>query len=139
MAYSAGKDVDAWCGKCKKVFRHVIHAVVDGYPVRVECKTCGAVHRFKAQEKASRKKPAAAKRQAPSGRKAKDNSLVEYERTLGDRTEADALPYGIKELFTPDQVIDHVKYGLGIVETVKADRKIEVRFRQGLVTLVHGR
>ena len=139
MAYSAGKDVDAWCGKCKKVFRHVIHAVVDGYPVRVECKTCGAVHRFKAQEKATRNRPAAASRQSPGGRKAKDNSLVEFEKALGERTEEDAVAYGIKEVHSQDQVINHVKYGLGVVETVKADRKIEVRFRQGLVTLVHSR
>jgi hypothetical protein len=137
--YLAGQDVDAWCGKCKKVFRHVIHAVVDGTPVRVECKTCGAVHRYKASQRASGRTTATARRKkAPAGPPV-DNSLIEYQEAILGRTEADGRRYAINETFADDEVVIHSKFGLGVVVQVLPDRKVEVRFRQGVRTLVHER
>ena len=137
--YRAGQDVDAWCGKCKTVFRHVIHAVVDGAPVRVECKTCGAVHRFKATQRASGRTTSTARRTRTAKGPSVDTSVVEYERALAGRTLEAGRPYSIAETFTADELILHPKLGLGAVVRVLPDRKVEVRFPQGVVTLVHGR
>ncbi len=137
--YRAGQDVDAWCGKCKSVFRHVIHAVVDGTPVRVECKTCRAVHRYKPTEKASGRTTSSARRKRTAKGPAVDSSVVEYERALAGRTMEAGRPYSIAETFAADELVLHSKLGLGVVAKVLADRKVEVRFRQGVVTLVHSR
>ena len=137
MSYSAGQDVDAWCSRCKAVFRHVIHAVVDGKPVRVECKTCRATHRFRATPPGT-PTPRTPRSSKPKKRAA-DRSLLEYERLLKGRDLEQAIVYRITERYCEDQVITHSKFGIGVVTRILPDRKIEARFRDGPKTLVHSR
>lgn len=136
--YRAGQDCDAWCGKCKMVLRHVIHAVVEGNPVRVECKTCRGIHKYKPSEKgtgARRRTRTARREAAPKA----DQTLLEYERLTKDKTIDDGRKYSIKETFADSEIVLHPKFGLGIVKKVMPDRKIEVHFREGVRVLVHSR
>src|SRR5262245_13687579 len=47
-AYKAGQEIDAYCTKCKMDLLHKIVAVVDGKPVKVECRTCYTTHLYRA-------------------------------------------------------------------------------------------
>mgnify|MGYP001305101906 FL=1 len=48
MNVSAGKDIDAWCTKCKMLLEHRVVAAVGGRPVRVLCLTCKSEHNYRA-------------------------------------------------------------------------------------------
>ena len=48
-------------------------------------------------------------------------------------------PYRISELFAAGDVIDHPTFGLGDVEAVLVDSKIQVRFGHESRVLIHGR
>ena len=47
-------------------------------------------------------------------------------------------PYNMRELFEVGQVVDHSKFGAGVVEAL-VDRKIRVVFSDGERLLIHGR
>jgi hypothetical protein len=137
LDYSAGQDCDAWCNKCKMVLRHVIHAVVQGKPVRVECKTCRAIHRFKASEKATATRRTRTARRAAQPKE--DKSLMEWERLTAGKTFDDGRRYQISETFEAGEFVVHIKFGLGVVKQVLPSRKIEVHFKDQVKTLVHQR
>ena len=47
--------------------------------------------------------------------------------------------YTIKETFEVDDVVDHKKFGIGLVTKMLGDQKIEVTFREGAKILIHDR
>jgi len=125
-----GKDIDAWCGKCKLVLAHVIVALKDGDPHRVQCKTCEAVHAFKTEEPAKPTKSTASKRRAgPS----------EYDRRLTGRDLSTASPYKLTSTYRADELIKHRTLGYGLVTEQIGDSKVEVLFPDGPKLLVCGR
>ncbi len=44
---AVGRDIDAWCTRCKLDLGHVITAMSGDTVVQVRCNTCGSVHRYK--------------------------------------------------------------------------------------------
>ena len=53
-------------------------------------------------------------------------------------TKKKSTPYAMDHKFAEGDIIDHVKFGPGIVEKV-VDDKIEVIFRHEIKTLVHNK
>src|SRR3954468_6362493 len=62
----AGGEVDSWCTKCKLFLNHRVIAMVGGTPVRVECKTCGSHHNFRARAPGDKAPSAATTRSSSS-------------------------------------------------------------------------
>ncbi|MFT3916218.1 MAG: hypothetical protein QM704_19715 [Anaeromyxobacteraceae bacterium] len=133
-----GGEVDAVCGKCEMILAHTVHAVVSGQPVKVECNTCHAVHKYRAP-------PGAAARARPGGGVAKPRAVKEkipsvpFETILAGKDQGSARRYSPKDTFTVDQVVDHPTFGRGFVSAVRDGGKIEVTFRSDVKILVHGR
>ena len=119
------------------VLRHVIHAVVEGKPVRVECKTCRGIHRFKASQTATAPRRTRTARRAAAPKE--DKTLLEWERLTEGKTLDDGRRYTIFETFEAGEFVVHIKFGLGVVKTVQASRKVEIHFKDGVKTLVHSR
>ena len=132
----AGTDIDSYCGKCKLLLAHVIHAVEDGKPAKVECKTCKAVHKYRPSVPGTRKK-AAAKKAAPS--KTPVTTESDYETTMEEIDVSSPLAYSMKDVFEEKAVVDHKKFGVGLVTQVLGGRKINVMFREGTKLLAHDR
>ena len=138
--YSAGHDIDTYCSRCKLDLAHVIIAVTAGQPVRVVCKTCNSEHAFR---KPKRKTTGVTKRAsttkktpaAPQG----PLSSEAYHQMLSGRDLSRSRRYTIKETFTVDDVVDHKKFGIGLVTKMLGDQKIEVTFREGIKILIHDR
>jgi hypothetical protein len=126
-----GGEIDAFCTRCELTLAHTIHAVVGGRPVRVECNTCHAVHKFRGAS-APTPRPA-----APGGERPR-RAVVGFEQLLAAR-KGPARPYSPREIFAPDDVVDHPTFGRGFVSTVRDGGKIEVTFRAEVRVLVHGR
>ena len=138
--YSAGHDIDTYCSRCKLDLAHVIIALSAGQPVRVLCKTCNSEHAFRKPKRKTTgvTKRAASKKNttsAPQG----PLSTEAYHQMLSGRDLSRSRRYTIKETFEVDDVVDHKKFGIGLVTKMLGDQKIEVTFREGAKILIHDR
>ena len=133
-----GGEVDSWCTKCEMNLAHTIHAVVDAKPVKVECNTCHAVHKYRSPPGAKPVKTIA-NRPAAARSTASEKRTVSFEELLRERDLASATRYSPKTSYKVDQVIEHPTFGLGFVSAVRDAQKIEVTFRTDVKVLVHGK
>jgi len=124
-----GGEVDAPCGKCEMVLAHTVIAMQGGQPVKVECNTCHAVHRFRAGKAAAAPRPARLQKKA----------VLSFDELLARRAAAGKRRYSSRETFAADEVIEHPAFGPGLVSAVRDGGKIDVTFRSAVKTLVHGK
>jgi len=127
-----GGEVDALCSKCELVLAHTVIAMQGGQPVKVECNTCRAVHRFRPGTPAA---PRPAARPARPQKKA----VLTFDEMLARRAAAGTRRYSPRETFAADDVIEHAAFGPGLVSAVRDGGKIDVTFRDAVKTLVHGK
>jgi hypothetical protein len=127
-----GGEVDAFCTRCDLTLAHTVHAVLEGRPVKVECNTCHAVHRYRGSARAA---PSA--REGRGGRAPRE--VVGFESLLAARRVAAARPYSPKATFAVDDVVDHPLFGRGFVSAVRDGGKVEITFRSEVKLLVHAR
>lgn len=146
MALRAGQEVDAYCTKCKMDLTHRIVAVVDGKPVKVECRTCYQTHVYRLPKSASAAAVAERATSTASSRSASASKPATSRRASADEHAAVVPPssarvhsYRITERFIADQWIVHKTFGNGLVVREIPPDKIEVRFDSGVRTLIHNR
>ena len=130
-----GGEVDALCTRCELTLAHTVHAVVAGKPVKVECNTCHAVHRFRSPAAAGPARSGARPARPARGRA----QVVAFDDLLAARRTDAARPYSPRETLALDEVVDHPTFGRGFVSAVRDHGKIEVTFRSEVRVLVHGR
>ena len=128
-----GGDVLSYCGKCKMELAHVIIAMIDTRPAKVQCKTCRSPHNYRPGEPAH--KTSAPKKQRVPKTYVKASEY--WEKKMGEKNSDDLRPYSIKDKYVLGDVIQHPKFGMGIVELVQTNGKITVLFRDGEKILVH--
>lgn len=131
-----GGDVLAHCGKCKRELAHVIMAMVGGKPARVICKTCKSEHNYRLGGASTPAKSGLARAAKPKSTFVKHTEY--WEQKMATKKQAPMKPYQVHTLFQLGDVIQHSKFGLGIVEEVKTNGKIVVLFRDEERTLIHG-
>jgi len=100
---------------------HVVNSKVDGLAKRVVCKTCDGEHNFRPNPPKSTNKRTGA-------------------RTVAIKDDGrQARPYAYTEQFSVSDVLEHPRYGRGLVVGVRGD-KIDVEFPEKVSkTLLHGR
>lgn len=131
--YSAGKEVLSLCGKCKLTLAHTIVSMKDAKTIgKVECRTCKGTHAYK-DPSASTKK---VKTKATPRTRAKSIPVNEMWTNEMAKASGKARIYSIREKFEAGDILDHKKFGAGIVQT-QIDGKIEVLFQHEIKTLVH--
>ena len=123
-----GGEVDAFCSRCQLLLAHTVIAMVGAVPVKVECNTCRNVHRYRGPSTAT-KSPTARKPRSPA---------VSFDELMATQTGAPRR-YTPSDLFAAGDVLDHATFGRGLVSGLKAPGKVEVTFRTGVKTLVHGK
>ena len=156
MGYRVGGDVDYRCTRCKLELAHTILAMVGGEPVQVKCNTCHTIRKYrnKSKRRTSTTTPkrsatrtatarAANARTITSRAPAPPSSEARTERWVELMAKADAgnvkrSEYNMRETYEVGQVIDHRKFGGGVVDGI-VDRKIRVLFSDGERLLIHGR
>jgi len=159
-----GSVIDCRCTRCKDLTGHNVVAMVGEEIVKVECRACGSVHKYRApkaakaasrvttvrkrstesgsrQEAISAARSAAAKKAAQTRAKQRAEQeaqavMVAWKTALVTKGGADsARPYNMRESYIKGDVMDHPKFGLGEVqETVKPD-KVHVLFEDGVKVL----
>lgn len=134
--YNVGKDVLSYCSKCKLTLSHIIVAMKDPNTIaKVKCNTCQAVHAYKSPGTKTAKVKS---KSIIPGAKKKSISVSDLWEQEMTKTHRKSRPYSIRETFEIGDVIDHKKFGPGIVQNF-TDGNIEVLFRFEIKTLVHGK
>ena len=141
---AAGQDIDFQCTRCKMLLAHTIIAMVAGEPARVKCNTC---HTERKWRRTRTKKTSTTKRTGSAARKAVDRSMSDYEKQtewkalmeMAVTKKAARRPFSVRETFEDGQIIEHTKFGDGIVKEVRGDGKVMVVFVSGTKLMVHGR
>lgn len=132
--YAAGKEVLSYCGKCKLTLSHTIVSMKDAGTIgKVECRTCKGTHAYK--DPSSKTKKVKRKSAIPGG-KSKSMSVNELWMEEFGKAQGKPKPYTIREHFDVGDLLDHKKFGPGIVQG-HVDGKIEVLFQHEIKTLVH--
>jgi hypothetical protein len=133
---TVGKDVLSYCTKCKLNLGHIIVAMKDTKHIaKVKCNTCGTLQAFKDPTLSKQNKTRTKK---TSSVPSKVISVSDLWMEKMSNTKKKSTPYTMDSKFVQGDVIDHVKFGPGIVEKV-VDDKIEVIFRHEIKTLVHNK
>jgi hypothetical protein len=132
---TVGKDVLSYCTKCKLNLGHTIVAMKDAKHIaKVKCNTCGTLQAYKDPSNSSKQNKTRTKKTSSVPSKVISVSDLWMEKM--SNTKKKSTPYTMDGKFKQGDVIDHVKFGPGIVEKV-VDDKIEVIFRHEIKTLVH--
>ena len=136
MQAQVGSDIGALCGKCGDVW-HVVIARAEGRIAQVECKQCGARHRFRPPpgERGARsgaeRRP---RRKSVSGSGSASAELI-VEADLSRPPRA----FDPGETYQVGDRLFHASFGVGVVQAVTGRRKIRVHFGSGAKLLVHAR
>ncbi len=124
-----GGEVDAFCTRCQLLLAHTVIAMVGAVPVKVECNTCRAVHRYRGASSTPRR---------VASRESRASQTVSFDELLASQSGAPRR-YAPTLLLATGDVLDHPTFGRGFVSGVKDPGKAEVTFRTGVKTLVHGK
>ncbi|MES2527776.1 MAG: hypothetical protein V4598_11840 [Bdellovibrionota bacterium] len=134
---TVGKDVLSYCTKCKLNLGHTIVAMKDAKHIaKVKCNTCNTIQAFKDASISSKQNKTRKKASGLSPSKVISVSDLWMEKMSS--TKKKSTPYAMDQKFVQGDILDHVKFGPGIVEKV-VDDKIEVIFRHEIKTLVHNK
>jgi hypothetical protein len=131
---SVGKDVEAICRKCGEVW-HVVVAFAAGKVAKVECKQCGARHRYRPVD--GHAAPAVS-RLAVAGRPARGRR-VEKRPVVEADVSRPQRSFRTTDRYQVGDRIVHASFGKGVVQAITGAAKIEVLFPAGPKILVHGR
>ena len=146
-----GGNVDAFCTKCKMELAHTVVAMVDERVVKAKCNTCHAFHRYRrapGAKKAARAngKPATraagtrAKKTAASKAAASAASWeLQWQQQVDQAGEKAIVAYRMTDAFDSGDVIQHKRFGIGVVQQVVESQKMTALFRSGMRTLVMNR
>lgn len=151
--FVVGRDCDAWCSKCKLDLAHTIVAMVGGRPKQVKCNTCGTWHAYHppkdpalrprslgtARSSSSREPRERAPRapRVPAPPRSAVRAEARWQEALAGAT-AEPRPYDVRASFAPGDVVDHPKFGRGVVTRIEPPKKAHVVFRDDERTLLMG-
>jgi hypothetical protein len=125
-----GKEIPAFCGKCKLERTHTIAAMdADGTVKKVVCSMCGSSHNYRQKAAEATKSPRTPRGNGKGRSKEPAQFIPDPKRPV--RT------YNVDTNFSAGDVINHPKFGLGSVELTRPPNKIEVRFQEGKKVLLH--
>ncbi|MGA1823584.1 MAG: hypothetical protein ACMUIP_02895 [bacterium] len=132
------------------ILDHIVVALVDNQVKKVECLTCHSQHAYRdklpksssndgsAKDSSSSKKKGTAKKKERSSRSIQNNEEKLYLQHLEGKDVSLATPYSMRGSFEIETIINHKKFGPGIVIEYIPPKKIRVLFRDGYKYLVCG-
>lgn len=121
---TAGDPLEARCTKCRKNTNHIVVAMKDGVPAKVQCNTCSGQHKYRSPT--APKKPAVRRTVDPKVAEQKEWALLSP-----DMNNEQAVAYSMDTAYKVGGLINHSVFGVGVVQQVVGLRKVEVLFESG--------
>ena len=122
-----GKELKAYCNKCKAEMIHVVTKIKDGAINKIFCKGCNGTHSYR-----NAVKPTDAKKPSTRGRRKKD-----WHSLMSEVAQDEVVDYDIRKDLSKAKAIQHKTFGLGYVFKVVDVSKVEVVFEGEVKVLVH--
>lgn len=136
MSAGVGADVEALCSKCGDVW-HVVVAKVGDQIAKVQCKECGAYHRYRSADKSTSKSKSPAAPRAPRAPRA---PVERFEKpAVAADLSRPVRTYSALEKYATGERIDHPVFGQGVVEGAPEPGKVTVFFAVGRKVLVQAK
>ncbi len=136
MTIGVGKEVLSYCNKCKLTLAHIIASMKDAKTIgKVECRTCKSTHTYKDPSKVKAK--GTSKLVQPKAKS--DDSVSDLWMAAINSSKAKSKDYSIKTKYDLKDIINHPKFGPGVVDRIIDTDKIQVIFRHDIKTLVHNK
>ena len=123
----AGGDITSICMKCRQPQVHVITSMLQDRIAKVQCRTCGSLHRYRNPDAPLR---------PPRKRLVKVSPEEVWEKMVNHVTSQEKIPYTFSGDFKVNDLIDHSTFGLGVVTHLLAGDKIQVIFKEGEKILI---
>lgn len=122
--FSIGQQIEARCTKCRKNNEHTILVLEEELPFKVECSVCNRQHKFRPP---TVPKKAAVKRVVDPNLAARK----EWAALRPDMNTAKATDYSMTAAYKVNALLTHSVFGLGLVQRVAGEQKVEVLFEDG--------
>lgn len=134
-----GKNILSYCGKCKLTLSHTVVSMKDTRTLgKVKCNTCQSIHMYKDPSMSITKAKVGTKKTASKAQIAsKSQPISEIWMEALNSSSKKSQAYSPKIKYIEGDIIDHVKFGPGIVQKIVDGTKIEVVFRHEIKTLIH--
>ncbi|MCK5073736.1 MAG: hypothetical protein KAQ98_09950 [Bacteriovoracaceae bacterium] len=130
-----GKEVLSYCTKCKLTLSHIIVSMKNDSTIgKVKCNTCEAVHAYKDPSKVKAKSKKAKSRKSSPG-----DSVADIWMQAINKSTAKSQDYSMKRKFLKGDIINHSKFGPGVVDKLIDNDKVQVIFRHNIRTLMHNK
>lgn len=127
-----GGEIESYCGSCKEERTHIIAAMDGDIVRRVTCSMCGGTHNFKRKAATtSSSGDSATTKRATGSRRTKEAQAFTIDPSRPQKA------YDMNHNYSTGDVINHPKFGLGLIENSLPPNKIEVRFQEGKKLLLH--
>lgn len=161
-AVQPGDYITARCGRCDDITGHVVMIVVGGEILRVECKACGSVHKYRSQKPTVKKRETSGFKHVKAGQN-RDQALEKgqkspmagtgaptakpaprnrpkhgaaWQEAVFDLSGQVPLEYSMSMSFPVQSLILHPVFGKGVVLAVHKPNKMDVLFEEGVKTLL---
>jgi hypothetical protein len=129
---SAGKNIEAYCGKCKLSLDHTIMAMEGDAIARVRCKTCGSWHKFVTPGAPQKiRKPRAKK-----GAGEESTAEILWETGLAE-AKGRETDYSMAGKYRVGDIVNHQTFGKGVVTKISTKR-CEMLFKDKERLMVSG-
>lgn len=133
--FAAGKEVISYCTKCKLPLAHIIVSMKDSATIgKVICNTCKSTHVYKDPSSNTKK----VKGTKTRSKTKKTLSVAELWTEEIGKADGKAKDYTIRGSFEVGDLLNHKKFGPGIVQSL-TDDKVEVLFQHEIKLLVHNK
>ncbi len=130
---SVAQEILSYCTKCKLALAHTIVTLKEPTIVhKVKCNTCKAIHVYRDPETKETQRKATKAR-------AKKATITEIWKKALNTANKGEKSFSIRDTFEVGDIINHTKFGKGVVLSILDGDKIEVIFEEDSKLLVHSR
>jgi len=131
-----GEIIESHCRRCNDRTGHAIVSFVDGAVAKVQCRACGSVHKHRAEKaRAGSASSRASKSKAKPKSKSKENQQPSIDPRWQEQVESrdthQAKPYAMDCQCVKNELLEHPRFGTGVVQELVAPNKVRVLFKEG--------
>ena len=131
MPYIPGSPIRARCENCKADTDHLVLEASDLQIRLVRCQKCASEGPYHAPLVKPRVAPAEKKKKTRKTTRRATTPEAKFRQLLEGRDLTAVMPYNIKLSLKNGDVIDHPKFGLGVVTEISAPTKAKIFFESG--------
>lgn len=156
-AITLGDHIESKCTRCHDVTGHIVVLMIENEITKVECRACGSIHKY--YPPTTKKNDLRKTKNSNSGSKkvqkgiiqtTKDTSSITSKKSKSqkvsreiakqwqkaiDKSYSTPKPYTMTVSLAVGDIIEHPRFGNGIVQEIFPSDKAEVLFREGIKLL----